>query len=179
MVDPAPSAPPTARFAPDHDDDRPGSDGSFGVEGPDSPRPGSRVGRYRPHLRSGRQRQIRLRYSQQEYDTVTQAARAAGLTPTGYVAEAALTAATGGEPPTAAPWREAVTELMDARTQVRRIGLNINQAARVLNATGEQPVWLDQALALTERAVTRLDDAATAVADLARQHRPRTSRRFS
>jgi hypothetical protein len=75
------------------------------------------------------------------------------------------------------PAREAALEL--ASKQVRRIGLNVNQAARVLNATGEPPVWLEQALAMTERAVTRLDDAATAVADVARQHRPRTSRPFS
>lgn len=174
MIDPGTSAPPTARFALDPDDDGPGSDASLVAEGPDSPRPFSRV--YRPHVRSGRQRQIRLRYSQQEYGAVTQAAHAAGLTPTGYVAEAALAAAMGAEPPTHEPWREAVTELMNARTQVRRIGLNVNQAARVLNTTGEQPVRLEQALAMTERAVTRLDDAATVVAELARRHRPRTSR---
>jgi hypothetical protein len=64
---------------------------------------------------------------------------------------------------------------MAARAQVRRIGLNVNQAARVLNTTGEPPVWLEQALAVTERAITRLDDGATVVADLARQHGARTT----
>lgn len=143
--------------------------------------PGPRVGRYRPHAQSGRPRQVRLRYTDQEYATVERAAHVAGLTSTGYVAEAALAAAAGGEPTTSAPWRDALTELMQARAQVRRIGLNINQAARALNVAGEPPVWLEYALALTERAVTGLDEAATAVADCARgprsptaSHRPPT-----
>jgi hypothetical protein len=131
------------------------------------------VGRYRPHARPGRNRQVRLRYSGQEYETVARAAHAAGLTTTGY-AEAAFAAAAATEPPTSAPWRADLTELMAARAQVRRIGLNINQAARALNATGEPPIWLEHALNLTERAVTRLDDAATLVADLARRPRSRT-----
>lgn len=65
MDDPAASAPPQAMSAPDPDDES-GSAASLVVEGRDSPTPVSRVGRYRPHVRSGRQRQIRLRYSQQE-----------------------------------------------------------------------------------------------------------------
>lgn len=71
MDDPAASAPPKAMSAPDPDDES-GSAPSLVVEGRDSPTPVARVGRYRLHVRSGRQRQIRLRYSQQEYDTVTQ-----------------------------------------------------------------------------------------------------------
>lgn len=59
----------------------------------------ARVGRYRPHTPGGRQRQVRLRYTEQEYTTVQHAARAAGLTPTGYVADAALAAASSTEPP--------------------------------------------------------------------------------
>ena len=176
MVDPATSAPSTARFAPDPDDDDSGSDGSVVVEGRDSPMPFSRVGRYRAHVRSGRRRQIHLRYSEHEYNAVTRAAHATGLTATGYVAEAALAAATCAEPPTTAPWRAALTELMEARTQVRRIGLNINQAARVLNAAGEPPVWLEHALAMSDRAVGRLDDAATALATLAHRESAQRSR---
>jgi hypothetical protein len=60
---------------------------------------------------------------------------------------------------------------MAARGQVRRFGSNVNQAARALNALGECPEWLDRAVAITERAVTRLDDAAATVAAAARADR--------
>ena len=120
-------------------------------------------GRDRNHLRPGRPRQMHLRYTHEEYATIAGAARNAGLTPTGYVAEAALAAATRANPPNTAPWRTALLELIEARTQVRRIGTNINQAAAAINATGEPPVWLEHALTITNRAVTRLDEAAVAM----------------
>lgn len=128
----------------------------------------SAVGRYRRHTTGGRHRQVRLRYTDLEYFTVENAARAAGLTTTGYVAEAALAAATATAPPSLQPWRQALLELIDARNQVRRIGVNINQAARGLNATGEAPLWLNHALVMTHRSLTKIDDAANKVAVLAR-----------
>ena len=130
-------------------------------------RPG--VGRYRRHTAGGRKRQIRLRYTEHEYTTVEHAAHTAGLTTTGYVAEAALAAATATDQPSIQPWRQALLELIDARNQVRRIGININQAARALNATGEAPLWLHHALLITDRSLTRIDAAADTVADLARR----------
>jgi hypothetical protein len=107
---------------------------------------------------------VLLRYDDVEYSLVAEAARSAGLTPSGYAAQAALAAAGGSQPPAAEPLRLALLELMDARTQVRRFGVNVNQAAKQLNATGEAPAWLERAVALTERAVARVDDAATKVA---------------
>ena len=169
MLKPTTTAPPWTPAAPEVDTRKFGDDGSNGVV-PDSPGAG-RAGRYRAHAQPGRTRQVRLRYSDQEYETVAGAADAAGLTTTGYVAEAALAAAAGAEPPTSAPWRDALIELIAARAQVRRIGLNINQAARVLNTTGDPPVWLEHAVAMTERAIVGLDDAATVIAGLARPHR--------
>jgi len=105
-------------------------------------------------------------HTDDEYLTVAQAAHAAGPTTTGYVADAALTAATSREPPGDAPWRSALLELMDTRNQIRRIGTNINQATRILNTTGESPVWLERAVAMTERSLTKVDDATEAVASL-------------
>ena len=134
-------------------------------------------GRDRDHLRPGRPRQVKVRYTHEEYATIAGAARDTGLTPTGYVADAALATAQGTQTPSTAPWRTALLELIEARTQVRRIGVNINQAARILNAEGEQPAWLFHALAITNRAVSRLDDAATAVTDVARHDRARTQTR--
>lgn len=128
-------------------------------------------GRDRDHAIPGRPRQMKLRYTDDEFAAVAQAAREAGLTPTGYAAEAALAAALRTEAPSTAPWRVALLELMEARGQVRRIGVNINQAAKAINATGETPEWLTRAVAMTDRAVTRLDEAASAVASVARHDR--------
>jgi hypothetical protein len=114
--------------------------------------------------RPGRTRRITIAYDHDEYTAITAAARAAGLTPTGYTAEAALAAATSTAPPMAQPLREALLELIAARTQVRRFGINVNQAVRELNTTGEPPEWLANAVALTNRAVTRLDQATTRIA---------------
>lgn len=133
------------------------------------------AGRDRDHQRPGRPRQVMLRYTEEEFAAIEHAARGTGLTPTGYAAEAALAAAVGSDAPSTAPWRSALLELMDARSQVRRIGVNINQAARAINATGEPPVWLDHALVITARAVTRLDEAAAAVSEVAGRSRARSS----
>jgi hypothetical protein len=65
---------------------------------------------------------------------------------------------------------------MAARGQVRRFGSNVNQAARALNALGETPEWLDRAVAVTELAVIRLDEAAATVALAARGDRTRPGR---
>jgi hypothetical protein len=119
-----------------------------------------RRGRDRQHARPGRRRSVFLRCSEQEYAALAAAARRAGLTTSGYAVEAALAAAQGSEPPKASPWREALTEVMAARAQVRRFGSNVNQAVRAFNATGEAPEWLDRATALTSRAVGQLDAAA-------------------
>ena len=134
-------------------------------------------GRDRNHHRPGRPRQIKVRYTHEEYATIASAARDTGLTPTGYVAETALATAQGNQTPSTAPWRTALLELIEARTQVRRIGTNINQAAAAINATGDPPLWLGQALDLANRAVTHLEEAATAVTDVARHDRVRTRTR--
>jgi hypothetical protein len=128
-------------------------------------------GRDRDHQQPGRRRAILLRYTEIEFAVIAAAARDAGLTPSGYTAEAALATATHAQPPSTAPWRSVLLELMDARAQVRRVGANVNQAARALNSTGEPPVWLEHVMTMTARAIVRLDGAASAVADVAGHHR--------
>lgn len=56
-------------------------------------------------------------------------------------------------------------ELMQARAQLRRYGNNINHAARVLNAGGQPPEWLAQAIALTNRVVENIDRAVQGLLD--------------
>jgi hypothetical protein len=56
--------------------------------------------------------------------------------------------------------RQALAELMAARTQLRRFGTNVNQAVAALHTTGEAPEWLAPAVEVTARAVRRVDEAA-------------------
>ncbi|MBF5083047.1 hypothetical protein [Quadrisphaera sp. INWT6] len=129
---------------------------------------GPRPGRARRYTRA-RDRQVKFRATAEEYELLAEAARSAGLTPSGYAAEAALAAARGVRAPSLTPVREALVELMAARTQVRRFAVNVNQAVRALNASGEAPEWLATAVAITDRAVERLDGAAAELVQAARR----------
>jgi len=104
-----------------------------------------------------------VRLHDAEYVQLERAAAMSGLALASYVGEAALAAATGTAPPSTSPLREALVELMQSRTQLRRLAVNVNQAAVIVNTTGEPPVWLEQALALTTRAVEQVDVAAALV----------------
>lgn len=171
MLNPTTTAAPSTLAAPEPDGQKIGDGVALDEVDRDSPALSPPVGRYRPHARPGRRRQVRLRYSDQEYETVTRAAHAVGLATTGYVADAALAAAAGVETPTSAPWRTALTELMQARAQSAGSGRITTKPPESSTPTGEQPVWLEHALAMTERGIVGLDDAATAIAGLARPHR--------
>ena len=121
-------------------------------------------GQDRQHAFPRRSRSLFLRCTDAEYDDIAEAATRSGLTPTGFAAEAAIAAARGTRLPAAEPWREALAEVIAARAQVRRFGTNVNQAVRALNATGEAPDWLDHAVAVANRAVEQLDEAAAQLA---------------
>ncbi|MEP6463823.1 MAG: hypothetical protein ABJC62_10500 [Frankiaceae bacterium] len=116
--------------------------------------------RHRDHRFPGRGRRITVRLDEEEFAAIELAAGRAGLTPTGFVGGAALASAKGTTLPGLSGEREALTELMQARAQVRRFGGNVNQAVAALNSTGEAPEWLAQAVELTVRAVRRVDEAA-------------------
>jgi uncharacterized protein (DUF1778 family) len=122
--------------------------------------------RHRQHLRPGRPHLLRVSYSDDELDALRAAAERSGLTLTGYVAAAALAVAQGkaATAPTLAG-REVLGELILARAQVRRFGSLLNQVAARLNSGTEPPVWLDRAVALGERAMARLDDAAARISE--------------
>ncbi|NAZ85233.1 plasmid mobilization protein [Kineococcus indalonis] len=126
-------------------------------------------GRDRVHLAPGRNRQVKLRCSEEEFTALAAAARLAGLTVSGYAAEAALAAARGAEAPSTAPLRAALVEVMAARSQVRRFAVNVNQAVAALHATGQAPEWLAGAVLVTARAVARLDEVAGQLAAATRR----------
>jgi hypothetical protein len=128
--------------------------------------------RKRAYVPSRRRRRCDTRFTEEEFAVIETAAARAGLTPTGYVAEAALAVARGTAPPSTSPLRELVVELAQLRTQVRRVGTNLNQAVAALNATGEAPVWLPEAAALCVRAVERVDAVSSAIGRRLRVGRP-------
>jgi hypothetical protein len=106
-----------------------------------------------------------LRYDDAEYDAVASAASRAGMTPTGYAAHVALDAAWNATGSTPTADREVLLELMACRAQLRRYGNNLNQAARILNAGGDPPEWLKNAIALTDRVVHGIDRAVQGLLD--------------
>jgi ribulose 1,5-bisphosphate synthetase/thiazole synthase len=140
-------------------------------------------GRHRQHRFPAREHTVKARYDSQELAVVQQAAGAAGMRMGGYVASAALrmaqqllerdSTATAGIAPAGTGRPAVVTdredqvmlaELIQARLALRRYGVNLNQAALVLNSGGQAPVWLLQAVAGGDRAVARVDQAAAALA---------------
>jgi hypothetical protein len=118
------------------------------------------VTRHRDHRFPAWGRRITVRLDDDELAAIELAAGRAGLTPTGYVGAVALAAARGTVPPAPSQTRQALAELMAARTQLGRFGTNVNQVVAALNATGESPEWLAQAVEVTGRVVRRVDEAA-------------------
>ncbi len=139
------------------------------------------AGRHRRHRFPAREHTVKARYDGQELAVVQQAAGAAGMRAGGYVASAALMMAQQllendpvrgagpvgpGQPPVVTDGEDRVllAELIQARLALRRYGVNLNQAALMLNSGGPAPVWLQQAVAGGDRAVARVDQAAAALA---------------
>lgn len=112
------------------------------------------VVRRRRRESTARPRAVFARLSEQEFEVVGVAAAAAGVTPTSYVAAAAVAVARGEVRPVPSGVGEVVRELVDARLQLVRYGVLLNQAVARLNATGE----VDGSLL----AAARRCDAATA-----------------
>lgn len=120
------------------------------------------VSRHRRHREngSGRKRMVGIRLDDAEYAELVAAASRVGLTPSSYAAACAMAAARNTTPPVEVPARRAIVELQEARTQVRRFAVNVNQAVAALNATGQAPEWMRTAIEGAGRAVARVEAAA-------------------
>ena len=106
---------------------------------------------------------MNARFNEEEYGAIVAAANRSDLSPTAYVATAALAAATGTEAP-GAPIREALTELMQARTAAVRIGVAVNKlAAKALAGADVTAAELAAAAEAAARAVARVEGAAASV----------------
>ncbi len=84
----------------------------------------------RPHA-------VFARFSAEEFEVVSVAAAGVGLTPTGYVASTAVAVARGQVRPVPSGVGDVVRELVEARAQLVRYGVLLNQAVARLNATGQ------------------------------------------
>jgi hypothetical protein len=131
------------------------------------PRP--RAGRDRVRVSPRRGARINPSFGPAEHARVVAAARRAGLTPTGYVALAALASADGEATAVPAPsaqyeaLRDLQADLFDVRTAVNRIGTNLNQAVAALNATGNVPAWLEMVAARCAHSLAALDEVTSAI----------------
>lgn len=101
------------------------------------------------------------------------AAVLAGLTPTGYVAKAAVDLAAARVRPTPTAVVDALQELLVARRQVQRFSVLVNQAVAKWHANDKLPAELLSAVALVGRVLPRLEDAAVAVRATQQQARGR------
>jgi hypothetical protein len=119
--------------------------------------------RYRRHSSIPRKYRVTVRFNDEELATLEAGAEAASLTLTGYCAMVAVAAARGQQSdrlaglPSEEELGEMQRELYAARVAVNKAGTNINQAVAQLNATGEPPVWLEQAVARGMTAVEQMD----------------------
>lgn len=142
---------------------------------PTTPEAGSyrhaRRGGDRRHRYPGRTRQVFVRLSSDEYEDLAEAAARVELTPTGYVAETALAAARGqgtpgladGTATTRAELAQLQRELFAARTELVRVGTNLNQAVADLHATGTTPAGLHDTVTRCAQAMEALDSVVAAI----------------
>jgi hypothetical protein len=123
----------------------------------------TKVGGRRRRRTSGRRHEITIRLDDGERELLVKAARANAVALAAYISVAALGVARGEVMPIPSTTAELLRELTDARRQVQRFGVLVNQAVTKLNATGNAPPALDAAMAICTRAVRRLDEAVVRV----------------
>ncbi|MBF5082385.1 hypothetical protein [Quadrisphaera sp. INWT6] len=81
----------------------------------------------------------------------------------GYAADALVAVVTGDATPSVEPLRSALADLLDARSQLRRLAANVHLAVGSTHQNGRPPSWLEAAVRDAATAVRRVDEAAAAV----------------
>jgi uncharacterized protein (DUF1778 family) len=127
------------------------------------PRP--RAGRDRPHLFPGRPRGVNARFTDDEYAELATAADKAGLTPTGFCAQAALDAARGLDTNTAERVERQTlsslqAELFQARTTVNQLRTELAQHLDAVNPT---TAHVDEIVTGAAHLLTDLDGAISRI----------------
>ncbi|GLW36020.1 plasmid mobilization protein [Actinoplanes regularis] len=119
-------------------------------------------GRDRRHLYPGRPRRLTPRFTPEELEDVKAAARAVGMTPTGYLAEAGLAHARHTRPAHLEPVREELRllqlDLFQARTTTGRIGAHLDQILAGFVAVGTVPAELAEVVGSCAQRLAALDE---------------------
>ncbi|MFG2018281.1 MobC family plasmid mobilization relaxosome protein [Actinomadura geliboluensis] len=114
-----------------------------------------------------RDREMRFRVSDQEYTEIRAAAQRAGAAYGTFIVHTVQAAARQhkfGHQPTAG----ICEELRSIARQLNRIGVNLNQLARIANATGQVPDELPAALSYLENVLRRVDASSVEIGRLLR-----------
>jgi hypothetical protein len=119
--------------------------------------------RHRPHQATARPHTISIRLSDEERDCVRAAAAETGLTATGYVATAALAAATRQGPASVEDLRDLQRSLFAVRRAVNELAGVVVQAATATSAVGEVPDWADGTVQSCRSALACLDQVIVSV----------------
>jgi hypothetical protein len=120
-------------------------------------------GAYRTRAGERRQRRVTIKFTIAEHETVSAAARRAGMAPGAYAAQAVLDAAEYRSVPVPRMRRETLLALMQAVAQVRTIGTDLNTAVARLNASGSADPDLESAARHCTRVLRLLDEASVLV----------------
>ncbi len=107
-----------------------------------------------------RPRQLMVRLSEEEFAVLASAAADAGLTPTGFAAQAAVDFARSHVAPLPTLPREVLQKLVDCQRQLQRFGVLVNQAVAKLHSTGTEPTALVPAIERYLDSLTLLDETA-------------------
>jgi uncharacterized protein (DUF1778 family) len=110
-----------------------------------------------PKQPGGRKHELKVRLTDEQRAKVAGRASDAGVSISRLMVEAALS----GSDRTATERRAIVIELLGVRRLVAALGNNVNQLAKVANATGQVPEELPAALDAVERVLNRLDATAS------------------
>jgi hypothetical protein len=116
--------------------------------------------RRRTRHQGRRGRTVRFALTEEEYAEVSAAARLAGLARGAYAAGAVLAVARGEVATADGPLRDAFWALDRAAVLAGRIGVNLNQAVRKLNATGQRSGDLLPYAEESSRRAARMEQAA-------------------
>ncbi|MEU4038667.1 plasmid mobilization relaxosome protein MobC [Streptomyces collinus] len=112
-----------------------------------------------------------MSYNETELSILREAAGRDNQALAAWIADAALDVAAEKVVPVSVDARDIVAELIEARRQAARIGNNLNQIAKALNADGTvTAAQVEAAMEAGRRAIQRLDEATLQVM---RERRPR------
>lgn len=106
---------------------------------------------------------VKVKLSTEEKASLSAAAGRAGMALAAYLGQAGLDAAECRAAPVGGVQREMLLALFQASALVRKAGVNLNQAVKRLNATGEPGPDLSPAVAYCVRVVRHVDEAAQLV----------------